>query len=144
WPRTERPSRRSRTCTQLMVLAQGVEPLNLGIKRRSNFLARKRHELSGRASEIRWSDAFVSQRVPMCHGVLWVSCQTAVTPAELAQGRRGPGMVAWSVSRRIYGRRTGLCTSTWRGARYRSGQLSDVTQSHGAGNRFSVLAAGGR
>jgi hypothetical protein len=39
------------------------------------FLARKRQDVSGRASPIRPSDAFVSQQVLACHRQPPVSCQ---------------------------------------------------------------------
>src|SRR5260370_12568960 len=47
----------------------------LGIKRRLTFLARKRQEVSGRATRIRRSDAFVSQSVLAVHRLPRVSCQ---------------------------------------------------------------------
>src|SRR6266849_1211683 len=47
----------------ILVLAQGSNP-NLGIKRRFTLLARKRQEVSGRASRIRPSDsAYVTERL---------------------------------------------------------------------------------
>jgi hypothetical protein len=53
----------------------GNRTLNLGIKRRLTFLVRKRQDVSGRASRIRPSDAFVSQHVLACHRQPPVICQ---------------------------------------------------------------------
>jgi hypothetical protein len=53
----------------------GSRTLNLGIKRRLTFLARKRQDVPGRDSRIRWSDPFVSQSVLTCHRLPRLSCQ---------------------------------------------------------------------
>ena len=53
----------------------GNQTLNLGIKRRLTFLARKRQDVSGLASRIRRSDAVVPQSVLTCHRLPRVSCQ---------------------------------------------------------------------
>jgi hypothetical protein len=53
----------------------GSRTLNLGIKRRLTFVARKRQDGSWRDSRTRWSDAFVPQSVLACHRLPWVSCQ---------------------------------------------------------------------
>ena len=53
----------------------GSRTLNLGIKRRLTFLARKRQDGSWRASRIRRYDAIVSQSVLTCHRLPRVSCQ---------------------------------------------------------------------
>jgi hypothetical protein len=53
----------------------GNRTLNLGIKRRLTFVARKRQDVSGRASRIRRSDALVSQSVLACHRLPRLSCQ---------------------------------------------------------------------
>jgi len=45
----------------------GSRTLNLGIKRRLTFLARKRQDVSGRGSRTRWNDAQVPQSALMFH-----------------------------------------------------------------------------
>jgi hypothetical protein len=67
----------------------GNRTLNLGIKRRLTFLARKRQDVSGRAPRIRRSDAFVSQGVLACHRVPRVSCQRDRTAPSRSYTARG-------------------------------------------------------
>ncbi len=64
----------SRTCTHIGARA-GNRTLNLGIKRRLTFFATKRQDVSGRASRIWRSDAFVPRSVLACHRLPRVRCQ---------------------------------------------------------------------
>jgi hypothetical protein len=69
----------------------GNRTLNIGTKRRLTFLARKRKDLSGRATRIRRSDAFVPQSVLPRHRLsrvgCQISCQTAEQTSVLSQKR---------------------------------------------------------
>jgi hypothetical protein len=64
---------------------------NTGIKRRLTFLARKRQDVSGRATRIRRYDALVTQSVLACHRLPRVSCQISCwqTPNPRISSRAG-------------------------------------------------------
>ena len=72
---SRRPCRLSAELAQHAGARAGSRTLNLGIKRRLTFLARKRQDVSGRATRIRRYDAFASQSVLECHTASRVSCQ---------------------------------------------------------------------
>ena len=74
----------------------GSRTLNLGIKRRSTFLAWKRQDAPWRASRVRRSDALVPQSVLARHSLPCVSCQAGCrTRRRLSRPRARVNSITW-------------------------------------------------